>query len=67
MSGGNDKQVIIWKSNFDQPAKQKTKAKKRMNQMTELESRVQKDIGCPMGEPGMLATPLTTPLATLLS
>ena len=50
MSGGNDKQVIIWKTNFDQPEKKKIKKK---NQMTELEHRIQSDIGCPMGEPGI--------------
>ena len=54
MSGGNDKQVIIWKTNFDQPEKKNKKMKRKMNHMTKLEQRIQTDVGCPMGEPGRI-------------
>ena len=53
ISGGNDKQVIIWKTNFDKPAEARPKSpKKAAKKKTALEQRIVADIGPPLGEPG---------------
>ena len=60
ISGGNDKQVIIWKTNFDQEetdktAKQASKSKSpKKKTKSALEERISADIGPVYGEPGNL-------------
>merc|ERR1739838_775530 len=54
ISGGNDKQVIIWKTNFDQQPAEGAKAKspkKTAKKKSALEERIVADIGPPLGEP----------------
>ena len=58
ISGGNDKQVIIWKTNFEAKKPQRENAasstQKQRPRKTALEQRIVADIGPPLGEPGFL-------------